>query len=402
MRYLIKSFAFALLLALPLINAGAQTLPVFSIDGAQQPPAVPPPSISSGPAVIPQPSVAVPDYAFSGQSDIEAILAGAVRGSKSTVDVAVYGFTLPQVAKALVEAKERGVAVRVIVNDSHVFTSRVSEELELLIEKGVNIRSLRGVGRNGIMHNKLGIYDGRLVSAGSFNWAVTANQANSENAVFLREKAVVAGYRKYFNWMWGFAKPVSEGPMSSVKDFGPPPEDPMRSIYYNGVLLPAYSFSPGGQTEKDIINSLDFTRDSADIAVFSFYSLDIAKAVVNAHKRGARVRVLVDRVQAAQSEVGELLIKNGVPFRWSQGFAGKGVMHNKYAVLDSKLLLTGSFNWSINAQDNNFENTFYTMSPSCVGAFAGQFERLFSAAEAPGLEDLERARAGLRAAAYHE
>lgn len=385
--------SFSLLLVLPFTGAGAQTLPFFSIDGAPQPPAVPSPSVPSGQAAALPAQTAIPDFAFSGEADIEALLAGAVRASRSAVDVAVYGFTLPAVAKALVEAKERGVAVRVIVNDSHIFTSRVSEELELLIEKGVNVRSLRGVGRNGIMHNKLGIYDGKLVSAGSFNWAVTANTANSENAIFLREKAVVAGYSKYFDWMWGFAKPVAEGPMSSVKNFGPPPEDPARTNYFNGVLLPAYSFSPGGQTEKDIINSLNFTRDSADIAVFSFYSLDIAEAVVNAHKRGARVRVLVDRVQAAQSEVGELLIKNGVPFRCGRGFAGKGVMHNKYAVLDSKLLLTGSFNWSINAQANNFENTFYTMSPPYVSAFAGQFERLFSAAEAPGLEDLARERA---------
>lgn len=397
----IKSCFFALLLAA--VPAGAQTLPVFSIDGgAQTPlplpqvPSVPPPFISSGPAVIPPPALPVPDYAFSGQSDIAAILESAIRGCRSSVDVAVYGLTLPGVAKALADAKARGVAVRVIVNDAHLFASRTSEELELLVERGVNVRSLRGVGRNGIMHNKLGIYDGKLVSAGSFNWAVTANTDNSENAVFLRDAAAVAGYKKYFDWMWGYARPAADGPGEPVKKFGPPPEDPMRGVFYNGVLLPAYSFSPGGRTEADILNALNFTRDSADIAVFSFYSMDIAQAVVNAHKRGAKVRVLVDRVQASQSEVGELLIKNGVPFRWSQGFGGKGVMHNKYAVLDSKLLLTGSFNWSVNAQDNNFENTFYTMAPAYVRGFAAQFERLFALGEAPSLTDLQEERARYR------
>lgn len=389
----IKSCFFALLLAPAL--AGAQNLPVFSIDGgAQTPlpqvPAVPPPFISSGPAGIPPPALAIPDYAFSGQSDIAALLESAIRGCRTSVDVAVYGLTLPGVAKALVDAKARGVAVRVLVNDAHLFASRTSEELELLVERGVNVRSLRGVGRNGIMHNKLGIYDGRLVSAGSFNWAVTANTDNSENAVFLRDAAAVAGYKKYFDWMWGYARPAADGPGAPVKKFGSPPEDSMRGVFYNGVLLPAYSFSPGGRTEADILNALNFTRDSADIAVFSFYSMEIAQAVVNAHKRGAKVRVLVDRVQASQSEVGELLLKNGVPFRWSQGFGGKGVMHNKYAVLDSRLLLTGSFNWSVNAQDNNFENTFYTMAPSYVKGFAAQFERLFALGETPSLTGLQQ------------
>ena len=192
--------------------------------------------------------------------------------------------------------------------------------------------------------------------------------------------------------MWGYARPVSQGPGQPINNYGPPPEDPARTIFYNGALLPAYSFSPAGRTEADILNALNFTRESADIAVFSFYSLDIGNAVVNAHKRGVKVRVLVDRVQASQSEVGALLLRNGVPFRWSQGYAGKGVMHNKYAVLDSKLLMTGSFNWSVNAQQNNFENMFNTADKAYTEAFAAQFERLFSAAETPTTADLEKAR----------
>lgn len=388
MRKYIMSCFYALLLALPLVNAGAQTIPFFPLDGAPQAPAVPAPQISTT-AFIP---LEIPDFAFSGQADIEALLESAIRGSKKSVEVALYGFTLPRVAQALVDAKERGVAVHVLVNESHVHTARISEQLELLIDKGLDVRTLRGVGNYGIMHNKLGIYDGKMVSAGSFNWAVTANLANSENIVFSRDKGVVAGYRKYFAWMWGYARPVSQGPGQAINSYGKPPEDPARTIFYNGALLPAYSFSPAGRTEADILNAINFTRESADIAVFSFYSLDIGNAVVNAHKRGVKVRVLVDRVQASQSEVGALLIKNGVPFRWSQGYAGKGVMHNKFAVLDSKLLMTGSFNWSVNAQQNNFENMFNTADKAYTAAFAAQFERLFTAAETPTSADLEKAR----------
>lgn len=406
MRKYIKCCLFALL-ALPFTSAGAQTIPFFPINGPQViPPPVPLPTISSVPAVSSAAAApastftfsGAPEVAFSGRDDIAALLEGAIRASTSTVEIAVYGFTLPGVAQAIVDAKERGVKVRVICNESHLFTTRISEQLQLLIDKGVDLRALRGVGRFGIMHNKLGIYDGRLVSAGSFNWAVTANEANSENAVFIRDPHSVEGYRKYFDWMWGFAKPVADGPGAPVKDYGPPPEDGTRPVQFNGMLLPAYSFSPGGRTEANITAAVNFAREKADIAVFSFYSTDIAQAVVNAHKRGVAVRVLVDRVQASQSEVGELLLKSGVPFRWSQGFAGKGVMHNKYAVLDSALVLTGSFNWSVNAQDNNFENVHYTAAPSMAAAFGAQFDRLFAAAETPTLEDMQKARALYRAA----
>jgi phosphatidylserine/phosphatidylglycerophosphate/cardiolipin synthase-like enzyme len=95
-------------------------------------------------------------------------------------------------------------------------------------------------------------------------------------------------------------------------------------------------------------------------------------------------------VQASQSEVGKVLFDNGIPFRWSQGFSGKGVMHNKFAVLDGKLLLTGSFNWSTNAQDNNFENMFYTNSPAYTGPFAAQFETIFSKAYTPTPEEINQ------------
>lgn len=417
MLHYIKGCLFALLLSAPLVCAAGPVFPLPDPGALPQAGSLPgPDSLPQPPAVLPpvpvDPPVALtttpfsfakaPEVSFSGRTDIAALLEGAIRASTSTVDIAVYGFTLPGVAGAIANAKARGVKVRVICNDSHLFSTRVSEELQLLLDRGVEVRSLRGLGRNGIMHNKLGIYDGKLVSAGSFNWAVTANTANSENMVFISEKPAVAGYRGYFDWMWALARPYKDGPGSPVKDFGKPPADPGRSVMFNGMLLPAYSFSPGGRTTADVTAAIGFARSSADIAVFSFYDTDIAHAVVNAFKRGVRVRVLVDRVQASQSEVGELLLRNGVPFRWSQGFAGKGVMHNKYAVLDRRLVMTGSFNWSINAQENNFENMYYTAAPSMAAAFSEQFERLYAAAEAPTLADLQRARALYRRQAAEE
>ncbi len=392
MRRYIKGLCFAFLIAFASVPATAGELPYFPAGEWPQTPAVPPPSVSSG-SVVPVPELsALPAYAFSGKADIEGLIESAVRASTSSVEVAIYGFTLPRVAQALADAKARGVRVRVIMNESHLFTPRRSEQIQQLLDAGVEMRSLRGVGRYGIMHNKLGIYDGKVVSAGSFNWAVTANEANSENAVFIADPEVTASYRAYFEWMWGLARPSAEGPAEPVAAYPPPPACGARPLDFNGALLPRCTFSPGGDTEKDIAAALDFARETADIAVFSFYSQTIADAVLNAHKRGVKVRVLTDRVQASQSDVGKLFMDAGVPFRWSQGFAGKGVMHNKFAVLDGKLLMTGSFNWSVNAQQNNFENEYYSADPALAAAFAAQFGDLFDAAETPTPEDLAKAR----------
>lgn len=344
------------------------------------------------PAAFPAGAISgFPACAFSGKADISALITAAINASGTSVDAAIYGITLRNVAEALVAAKARGVKVRVIMNESHVF-NRQTPELRYLIDNKINIRSLRGLGKYGIMHNKLAVFDSRVALTGSFNWTLTANNANYENAVFSEEADVVAGYMGYFEWMWGYTRPISAGPGSEMPAdaYGPPPEDPKPSVSLNGSVFPGYSFSPAGETEKNLVKAMNASNHTIDAAVFSFYSAGLARALLDAKARGVKVRVVVDRVQASQSEIPGLLIENGISFKWSQGYNGKGVMHDKFAVFDGRMLATGSFNWSANAQNNNFENVFYTSDAGRVKAFASEFEDIFSGAYAPAADEIER------------
>ncbi|KAF0127305.1 MAG: phospholipase D/transphosphatidylase [Elusimicrobia bacterium] len=336
-------------------------------------------------------AAAIPPFVFSDRADVENLIASAIYGCAETLDVAVYGFTLPRVAAAILDAHKRGLKVRVISNETHALGSKVSPELKSLMAGGVEVRTLRGAGSYGIMHNKLGIYDGKMVSAGSFNWALTADNANHENMVFIRDGNTVDGYAKYFDWMWRFSRAPEDGPGPSYSQshFGPPPEDRSRPVYFNGAMLPGYSFSPAGRTEEDIITAARFARRSIKAAVFSFYSSAIGEALVAARRRGVDVEVVTDRVQASQSYMTAYLSENGVKFRWSRGQDGRGVMHHKFAVFDEKLLMTGSFNWSINAQSNNFENMYYTAAPEYVTAFTAHFDQVFGSAVVPSAEELQ-------------
>ena len=384
----------------PQITGGPGPAPAIPLPPAQPPQAPPaapqpfqpaqPPSAPAPAQVSTVPAAAIPSFAFSVSADVEALIASAVYSCRETADVAVYGFTLPRVAAALLDAHKRGVKVRVISNETHALGTKVSEELRALMEGGVEVRTLRGAGSYGIMHNKLGVYDGKLVSAGSFNWALTADNSNHENIVFIRDEGAVDGYARYFDWMWRFTRAPSDGPGPNYSQdhFGPPPEDRSRPVYFNGAMLPGYSFSPAGRTEEDIITAARFARRSIKAAVFSFYSSSIGEALVEARRRGVEVEVVTDRVQASQSYMTSYLAENGVKFRWSRGQDGRGVMHHKYAVFDGKLLMTGSFNWSVNAQANNFENMYYTAAPEYVSAFSGHFDEVFGAALVPTAEEM--------------
>ncbi|MFH1619766.1 MAG: phospholipase D-like domain-containing protein [bacterium] len=332
----------------------------------------------------------LPPFVFSGQADIAALIASSIDNSRTSVEAALYGLTLQGVAEALVRAKNRGVAVRVIMNESHALYRR-SREVQFLLDNGVKIRTLRGSSKYGIMHNKLAIFDSRAIVTGSFNWSTTANTINHENAIFNSEDAMVKGYRNYWNWMWTHTRAVSEGPGPEVpyEGYGPPPADPDPSVNFNGAVFPSYSFSPAGPTQMNLLTALKAAEKSVDAAVFSFYSQSVADALVEAHERGVRVRIVVDKLQGNGSPLTKFLLDNGIKLKWSQGPGAKGVMHHKFAVFDGKMLETGSHNWTGNAQYNNFENVFYSVRPLYAGGYSAEFEKIYAAATIPTPAELE-------------
>ena len=62
----------------------------------------------------------------------------------------------------------------------------------------------------------------------------------------------------------------------------------------------------------------------------------------------------------------------------------KGLMHNKFAVLDGKLLINGAYNWSDTAEQLNAENTIFTTAPEYVTPYLQEYDKLFGLAKPAG------------------
>ena len=140
-----------------------------------------------------------PQVLFSPHGGIRDRIIKACNLSKTSIDAAIFDFTSGDLADALVRAKDRGIALRVIADpkrggDKH-------SETPFLLKKGVNLRLLPGKGR-GIMHNKFAIFDGRILLTGSYNWTESAEEYNWENIIILDDTAVVRAYREQFEKMW--------------------------------------------------------------------------------------------------------------------------------------------------------------------------------------------------------
>jgi phosphatidylserine/phosphatidylglycerophosphate/cardiolipin synthase-like enzyme len=119
---------------------------------------------------------------------------------------------------------------------------------------------------------------------------------------------------------------------------------------------PAWSvyFSPKGGCTKAIVNELDSAKKTILVQAYSFTSAPIAKALRDAHKRVVRVEVVLDKSnKTAKYSSADFLLNASIPTLIDSAHA---IGHNKVMVIDDEIVITGSFNFTKAAEDNNAEN----------------------------------------------
>jgi phosphatidylserine/phosphatidylglycerophosphate/cardiolipin synthase-like enzyme len=134
-------------------------------------------------------------------------------------------------------------------------------------------------------------------------------------------------------------------------------------------------FSPEEAIAPTIVKLIDGTQHSLEIAAYAFTHPDIAAAVIRAHKRGVDVQIVMDMVEERdKTSVGPDLIAAGIPLRVRHK---RGFQHNKYMILDRSIVITGSFNFTVSADERNAENIVVIRNaPKVEGAFAADYKLL--------------------------
>lgn len=134
-------------------------------------------------------------------------------------------------------------------------------------------------------------------------------------------------------------------------------------------------FSPGDNCPTRIGGLFATAKKSADVCVYTITDDRIANAIVEAHQRGVQVRIISDNEKAFDpgSDITRLE-RAGVRVRVDRS---PYHMHHKFALFDQELLLTGSYNWTRGAAENNEENFVITDERRLVSPFSDLFERLW-------------------------
>ncbi len=133
---------------------------------------------------------------FCPEDHCSSVVVHWISRANSSIDLAIYSFTLDTIGEALVNAHERGVTVRVIFEKTQI--NQWSEYSKL---KSAGIQVM--IDRNDkYMHNKFMVIDGKVVLTGSYNYSKQADTQNDENLIVIISEDVAKAYESEFNEMW--------------------------------------------------------------------------------------------------------------------------------------------------------------------------------------------------------
>lgn len=112
-------------------------------------------------------------------------------------------------------------------------------------------------------------------------------------------------------------------------------------------------FSPRGGCARAIINLIDRANRSIHVLIYSFTLDSIGDALIKAFRRGVDVKVVFEKREIDEHSEYWRLKDAGVPAR---NDTNPYLMHNKVMIVDSEIVVTGSYNWSWSAEERNDEN----------------------------------------------
>lgn len=138
-------------------------------------------------------SCPVIETCFTPGQDCTHKITAVLRKAEHSILVQAYSFTSKPIADALIYAKNKGIAVKVILDKSQL-TQRYSL-LRQLVKAGIPVWI---DNKPAIAHNKIMIIDEKAVITGSFNFSEAAQNKNAENLVFITNPKVAKEYTQ--NW----------------------------------------------------------------------------------------------------------------------------------------------------------------------------------------------------------
>ncbi|OPH62184.1 phospholipase [Paenibacillus ferrarius] len=161
-------------------------------------------SASPKPTEAPIKQQANDEYYFTkADQHPEKALIDVINSSKTTLDIAIYSLTHPDIVAAIKEAKKRGVVVRIITDKIQSSGKTQEEALKLLGSSDIPMKVNK---HSGLMHLKVTIADKQVVTTGSYNYSKAASTTNDEVLMVIRNSDAANTFSEQFDNMWNDTK----------------------------------------------------------------------------------------------------------------------------------------------------------------------------------------------------
>jgi phosphatidylserine/phosphatidylglycerophosphate/cardiolipin synthase-like enzyme len=294
-----------------------------------------------------------------------------IRTAKQTIDGAFYDIGDPGVTKELVKAKIRGVRVRLITDTDNVVDkedpTKPRQTIADLRAADVDVVEDK---RSGIMHHKFMVVDGQIVWTGSTNLTTTSLYAHNNNALTIKSRELADAYSDEFTRL--FVR----------KEFGAsmrPQLDPVKPVQIGKATVRVF-FSPRGGGRNAVVEQLKKAERRIRFMTFSLTDAETGDTIMQKAQAGLLIDGIFDRWLAAgqyslfsKFKAAKMnVVKDG----------NEALMHHKVILIDNDTLITGSYNYSQNAEANNNEAFLIVENSTALnGAFSKEVDRLAYAAK---------------------
>ncbi len=286
-----------------------------------------------------------------------------IDSAKTSIYIAAFEIDLTDVSNALIRAHKRGVDVR-FVTDNEFGTDADKKpghgQLAAMQKAGIKIKD---DGRGGLMHNKFWIFDGETVWTGSTNATINGMFEQNNNVIVIKSRELAAIYEKQFAEMWG-------------GEFGAraPSLVGEQKITVNGTPI-FVTFSPEDKPVQHIVPYIQNARRSIRFMAFSYTQPDMGNAMLERIKNGVTVEGVFETV-GSDSQFSEML-----PLHCAGGKVRRdgnpGFLHHKVIIIDNRIVITGSFNFSDSANTKNNENVIIIDNADIAKRYLDEFQRVW-------------------------
>ena len=288
-----------------------------------------------------------------------------LQSAKKTIHCSCYEFNIETLAQILANKAET-MPVHIVLGEKPasktipVDSDEPWDAWQILTNSKVNLTL--AANKSGIMHNKFCVIDSQKVWTGSANFTYSSMFRDFNNGIMVSDHKVALNYLTEF-------KEEERGNFGSAYQPFPTPHP---EVDLGQSTIETY-FSPDDRVQSQILSEIKAAQNSIEFMIFAFSSEKMLDSILAKMEQGVRVRGIFDnrfRNSDWSKKVFEALKAKGAEVKYDDM---TNLVHHKVMIIDRKTVITGSYNFSQNAEKENDENILIIHNPRVAQKYNKEF-----------------------------